>query len=107
MTKNMTIRSLAKIVEDLEARVAKLEKRLSPKTAEIQRVEVFNGEVAPEPKDNMKMNEEDKLYSIQNAIAILPPNLMKDGRHSIGNVSAIVGFKVSEELLARAYEKAS
>lgn len=118
MSEHMTIRSLAKIVEELEIRlkenetiiqdlsekVVSLEDQLSPKTPTIQRVEGFNGEVAPEPKNNLKMNDEDKMFSIKNAIAILPPNLVdKNQRHTKENIAALCGFKVSEEQVIRAY----
>lgn len=114
--RKLTILALGKIVEHLEekleamerllldfgARLESLEKRLSPST-EIQRVEAFNSETVPEPKDNLKMTDEDKIFSIRNALKILPPNLEREGRHSTGNVSAICGFKVSEDQITRAY----
>jgi len=51
------------------------------------------------------MNDLDKLASMQNALKILPPNLLQDGRHSPENVQAICGFPVTEEMLNAAYER--
>ena len=71
----------------------------------MQKVETFNGEQVPVPRDNAKMNDLDKLASMQNALKILPPNLLQDGRHSPENVQAICGFPVTEEMLNAAYER--
>jgi len=50
------------------------------------------------------MDDEFKLISIGNAIAILPPNLMIDGKHTKENISAIVGFKITDEQWKQAYD---
>jgi len=90
-------------VSGFNDRLEKLESVVFAAPAEIQRVEKFNSETVPDQRENLKMNYEDKLLSIKNAVAILPPNLQVSGRHTAGNVSAICGFKVDEAMLSEAY----
>lgn len=56
--------------------------------------------------NNLAMNGDDKLQSIRNAVAILPPNLfvMYKGNKQpkLADVEAIVGFKVSSAMLQEA-----
>lgn len=54
-------------------------------------------EDAHEFRNRMSMNDEDKLQSMRNAVMILPPNMVVDGRQTRENISAICGFKVTEE----------
>ena len=57
-----------------------------------------------ESRNRLSMNDEDKMQSIRNAIMILPPNMIVDGRHTIENISAVCGFKVTQEQWDSAYE---
>jgi len=67
--------------------------------------EDFNGKpLELREESNIKMNEEDKLFSISNCIKILPPNLIVNGRHVKENVTAICGFLVSDEQLDEVYK---
>ena len=96
--------SIEELLDPIKERLTKLEDKvfaLPPKS--IQHVEVFNNEVVPETVDNFRMGYEDKIQSMRNAIDILPPNLVVDNKHVIGNVEAICGFKVSQEMLDSAY----
>ena len=52
----------------------------------------------------MAMDYEFKILSMKNAIKILPPNMLKDGRHLPENIQAICGFMVTPEMLDLAYE---
>lgn len=52
----------------------------------------------------LAMDDEFKLISIGNAIAILPPNLAIDGKHTKENISAIVGFKITDAQWKQAYD---
>lgn len=52
----------------------------------------------------MQMDDEFRIISIKNAIAILPPNLVIDGRHTKENISAVVGFKITDEQWNKAYD---
>ena len=98
---------LTKIIDSLVDRVAKLEiKKESPK-ASIHKVEEFNGEVAEEYTGGMRMQYDDKIISMKNAIAILPPNLMEDGKHTASNIGAICGFIVTEEMYDELYKDAA
>jgi hypothetical protein len=90
-------------INELKARIEFLERKKTG--ASIQKLEGFNGEELPPVQDNTRMNDWDKLASIRNAIKILPPNLIVDGRHLASNIEAICGFKVSEEMLDAAYEE--
>ena len=97
--------SIADLLEPLNARLEKLEAKVfatAPKS--IQHVETFNNETIPELVDNMRMNVDDKIQSMINAIRILPPNLMVDGKHTAGNIGAICGFIVDDDLLNIAYK---
>ena len=109
-----TVMSLNKRIEILEATVEALVKMQkegvagSTKRVEnsIQRVEDFNGEEIPVPETNrMRLTEADKMRSMDNAIRCLPPNYIKDGRHTKENIGAICGFKVSDEMLDEVYSK--
>ena len=96
--------SIEELLDPIKERLTKLEDKvfaLPPKS--IQHVEVFNNEVVPETVDNFRMGYEDKIQSMRNAIDILPPNLVVDNKHIIGNIEAICGFKVSQEMLDSAY----
>jgi hypothetical protein len=92
---------------DLIERVELLEKKLDkPEPKLINRVEKFNDEVPStvESYNGMKMGASDKIISMRNAIKILPPNMIVDGRHLKENVEAICGFKVFDEMMDEAYE---
>lgn len=124
-TNKHTVLSLEKRIRGLEAgevslteRITELEEKLdrmlSGKTGStprdeksIQKVETFNNEEIPAPRDESSMNvmtDADKLRSMQNAIKILPPNYLdKDGRHSITNIQAIVGFPVTTDMMNEVY----
>jgi hypothetical protein len=66
-------------------------------------MEEFNGEVAPEPENNLRMKYDDKIRSMKNAIAVLPPNLIVHGRHTRENVQAICGFGIDVDMMDEAY----
>ena len=72
----------------------------------IHKVETFNNEQAPPVSEtsNIRMNEEDKIYSMKNAIKILPPNMIVNGRHTKQNIQAICGFMVTDAMWDKAYE---
>lgn len=94
-------------ISNLEVKVETLEKKLDkPEGKLINKVEKFNDEVPStiESYNGMKMDVSDKIISMQNAIKILPPNMVVNGRHLKENVEAIVGFKVSDEMMDAAYE---
>lgn len=93
-------------LQELQERVTNLEQKILglEKPRSIQKVETFNGEEAPEPHHGpMKMNHEEQLFSMTNAAKILPPNLIKNGRHARENIQALVGFLVSEEMMDEMY----
>ena len=92
---------------DLEIDVLDIKKSLEkPKGESINRVEKFNDEVPStiESYNGMRMEASDKIISMQNAIKILPPNMVVNGRHLKENVEAICGFKVLDEMMDEAYE---
>jgi hypothetical protein len=94
-------------MEELENKVNTLQKnKLEPKGLSINRTEQFNNEQPSTPHEerSMGMNFDDKLQSMRNAIAILPPNMTIAGKHTRENVQAIVGFLVDENMLDRAYQ---
>lgn len=107
-----TIMSLNKRIETLEEQVIELLKVVKGDTGSkrteksIQKVEDFNGEEIPAPEQKLKMNEADKLRSMENAIKILPPNYIDEkGRHSTTNIEAVCGFKVTPEMHDELYSK--
>lgn len=103
---------IVKICEDLMEvyeRLAKLEAGSVVKPAplsSINKIETFNGDVETTPYEEraMAMKFDDKIQSMRNAIAILPPNMVKEGRHDKANVQAICGFIVTDEMMDMAYE---
>lgn len=102
------VNSLTGKVEDLEEKLDKVCAKLFYEPKKIQKPEAHDGP-APELRDDdhrgLRMNNEEKIYSMRNAIKILPPNLKdSQGRHALKNVEAIVGFKVSEDMMEEAYQ---
>jgi len=93
------------LILKLMERVEALESQVFRKDPSINRVETFNGEteIPAREETNIKMGDKDKLQSMVNAIKILPPNYVVDGRHSKENVSAICGFKASDDMMDKAY----
>ena len=103
---NELVEWLENTVIDLIERVQELEKKLEkPIGKSINRIEAHTGEVAStvESYSGMKMDESDKVQSMVNAIKILPPNMVVEGRHLKENIEAICGFKVSDEMMDAAY----
>ena len=106
------IETLASLMENLINKVAELEyavielQKPKERGQSINRVESFNGEqdTPIESYVGMKMLYEEKIQSIKNATMILPPNLIKDGKHNVENIQAIVGFAVTDEMLDDAYK---
>lgn len=92
---------------DLEKRVADLEAKKEVKKTSVnlvQKVEDFNGEAVP-PKGNSMADYsyEDKLQNMKNIASVLPPNFIKDGRHSLENIQAYCCFPVTEEMVDDLY----
>jgi tetrahydromethanopterin S-methyltransferase subunit A len=102
-----TIEYVLEVVERLQERVKILEKIcIKPEGKLINKVEKFNDEVPStiESYNGMKMDASDRIQSMQNAIKILPPNMVVNGRHLKENIEAICGFKVLDEMMDAAYE---
>jgi hypothetical protein len=92
-------------VKELLSRVEALE-AVPEEGKPIQHVELHNGETVPEQREQTnRMNERFRLKSIENIIKILPPNYMVKGRHTLQNVSALAGFKVTQGQLDIAYAR--
>lgn len=98
-------------IETLQQRLQDIEsKRSSRANAAINRVEAHDGngqDFAPREESRMRMGYEDKIVSMVNAVKILPPNMIKDGRHAKENVQAICGFMVDEEMMDEVYSQFS
>ena len=88
---------LLKQVEVLNDRVLK---RYKQQEATINNVE----NVQPYEDTKLRLNLTDKIQSAKNATAILPPNLIVDGRHSKENIGAICGFIVDDDMWDMIYE---
>ena len=97
--------------EEFDAVVARLERlealAFGPKevTKSINKVEAHTAEEAStvESYNGIKMGLSDKINSMRNAIKILPPNMIKEGRHSKSNIEAICGFKIDEDMMDQVY----
>ena len=100
-----TIKDLVVRINELEKRLTVLEPRKSAEGKSINKVETFNGEKEVEQRSNMRMDSRHKILSARNAVKILPPNMVVDGRHLAKNVSAICGFIVSEKMLDEVYSE--
>ena len=101
------ILALQMLTSKLEDRVAILEKIcIKSVGVSINKVEKFNDEVPStiESYNGMRMDASDRIQSMQNAIKILPPNMVVDGRHLKENIEAICGFKVLDEMMDEAYD---
>lgn len=93
------------IINKLIERVDALEKSLIkvPKASAINRLELGETEPVLFEERAMAMKYEDKIGSMTNAVKILPPNMLVDGRHTAENVGAICGFIVSDEMMDDVY----
>ena len=88
---------LLKQVDILNDRVLK---RYKQQEATINNVE----NMQPYEDTKLRLNLADKIQSAKNATAILPPNLIVDGRHSKENIGAICGFIVDDDMWDMIYE---
>lgn len=88
---------LLKQVDVLNDRVLK---RYKQQEATINNVE----NMQPYEDTKLRLNLADKIQSAKNAAAILPPNLIVDGRHSKENIGAICGFIVDDDMWDMIYE---
>lgn len=103
---------IQKKIEDLFRKyndlTAKIEERFNkPKQqASINKTEEFNGErdSGPREEGGLRLTQSDKIVSAKNAVKILPPNLVVEGRHTKENISAICGFVVDEDMMDVVYE---
>lgn len=82
-------------------------KKIKPVPPTINKFE--QNDTAPEPTNNwssrpLAMDDEFKIISMKNAIKILPPNMIIEGRHRKENVQAICGFMVTDKMMDEAYE---
>lgn len=102
------IERLEAAVAELYARVSDLESKVAKKPfkSTINKIETFNGEADVEPRveAGLRLSDFDKLVSAKNAVKILPPNLIVDGRHTKENISAICGFQVDDDMWDAIYE---
>ena len=99
--------ALTEVNKDLEERLIAFETGKRGLNAEpgLNKIETHNGERTPEPKTKLGMDDEHKMQSMVNAIKVLPPNFVKDGRHSKENIQAIAGFNVTPEMMDTLYSK--
>jgi len=106
LEKQQNIKSLTKIIKEQDERIKKLEDEVFKVVKSIHHVEECNSEIVAEPREErgLKMGYQDKLTSVKNACAILPPNLKVNGRHDTTNVTAICGFIVTKDMLDYVYE---
>lgn len=88
---------LLKQVDVLNDRVLK---RYKQQEATINNVE----NMQPYEDTKLRLNLADKIQSAKNATAILPPNIIVDGRHSKENIGAICGFIVDDDMWDMIYE---
>lgn len=88
---------LLKQVDVLNDRVLK---RYKQQEATINNVE----NMQPYEDTKLRLNLADKIQSAKNAAAILPPNLIVDGRHSKENIGAICGFIVDDDMWDMIYD---
>ena len=100
------VKELAEQVEKLSKQVESFENMFTVAEKPLQKTEKHDGQVPTARQErNMEMNRDMKIVSIQNAIKILPPNLVdKNGRHSAANIGAICGFKITPDLYLEAYK---
>lgn len=112
--KTENIQSLLKRILALEARAEEAEEKhdllyarvFRTKGQSLNKAHGHTAETAPViEEDRTHIDDADKLQCVINAVRILPPNYMVDGRHTCVNVSAICGFPVTEEMLDMAYDK--
>jgi hypothetical protein len=92
------VASLTKKLKELTARVVALESPLKPSGVSINKFETHHND------EGLNMGHDDMIQSMVNAIKIINPKLIVDGRHLIENVKAITGCKVlTEKMMDEAY----
>lgn len=105
------IEQLEQVVKDLMAKIVEFDnsigtlndrvlKRYKQQEATINNVE----NMQPYEDTKLRLNLADKIQSAKNAAAILPPNLIVDGRHSKENIGAICGFIVDDDMWDMIYD---
>jgi len=77
------------------------------KQADINNTQEMTGEDAPTVREtnNLDMDEKFQVQSMINALKILSPSFLVEGKQTIANVQAVCGFTVTQEKLDKAYEK--
>ncbi len=76
----------------------------SPKECEVEATKPVE-KVEEDTPNGMRMDYDTKIQSMTNAVKILPPNMIKDGRHLRENIQAICGFMVSDEMMDEVYKE--
>lgn len=104
------ISEMAKEIEILKDAVSKLKECCCKPTAaktSINKIEKHSGDVeTPIEEYSIKsLTYDDRIQSMVNTIRILPPNMTVDGKHTIENIQALVGFPVDEEMIDEAYKR--
>jgi hypothetical protein len=101
-------KTMEEIFQAIYERLNILEKLMEkkPQAPSINKLEAHSGDTVTTIEDykGISMGYDDKIQSMRNAIAILPPNMIREGRHSVENIQAICGFQVTEDMLDSAYE---
>ena len=106
----MSLHKRVKVLEGIIFELLEASKKVPGDTVQlrepgINKIETFNGDKTPDKKTGMDMDEEHRDQSMVNAIKVLPPNFIKDGRHSKENIQAICGFNVTPEMLDSLYSR--
>jgi len=75
----------------------------------LTKVETFNGETVPEHVEKegsigFRMSLEEKVQSMINTAKILPPNMIKEGRHLKVNIQALNCFHITDEMMDLLYK---
>lgn len=109
MSKKWTEEQKQAAREAYKARTATAD--VQPLTTEsIQKFEKHDETPAPKnewEERTLGLDYENKIQSMKNAIKILPPNMIINGRHRIENIQAICGFMVTDEMMDEAYKNFS
>lgn len=110
-TKGITMVVLKSELDKLQARIETLEiaaglraKKISNASINKPEKQISGNDLPPREDTKLKMGYEMKIQSMRNAIAILPPNLRVNGKHTLENISRIVGFVPTDEMYEDAYD---
>jgi hypothetical protein len=104
-----TMNTIVEKKQEKKAEEVRIKEEIAAKqddiATDINKPERYYGVQMEEPDTRLgqTMPMEFKLQSMLNAVKILPPNFVRDGRHKKENIRALCGFVITDEMMDEVY----